>query len=178
MTASSVTSLALAILASNKASKVLPTAQDVFHSIWGDNSEYNQLQLRVPAIYALSRLKNKEANLSLISGLIDTNNDIRKACLTCLKSSEWQPENEKEQLYLTIAEDRWSDCQAFGELAIVPLISVLNDESESIQTSVINTLGQLGLKAQDAVKPILNKLSCNNSGIPGMLKPFIVIITK
>jgi HEAT repeat protein/energy-coupling factor transporter ATP-binding protein EcfA2 len=158
MTASSVTSLALAIFASNKASKVLPTAQDVFHSIWGDKSEYNQLQLRVPAIYTLSRLKNKEANLSLISGLIDTNNDIRKACLTCLKSSEWQPENEKEQLYLTIAEDRWSDCQAFGELAIVPLISVLNDESESIQTSVINTLGQLGLKAQDAVKPILNKL--------------------
>ena len=139
MTASSVSGLTLATLASNKTSKVLPTAQDVLHRIWGDESKYDQLQLRVPAIYALSRFKNKEANLSLISGLIDVNNDIRKTCLTCLKSSNWQPENEKEQLYLTIAENRWSDCKAFGGLAIVPLISVLNDQTESIQISVITT---------------------------------------
>ena len=163
MTASSVSGLTLATLASNKTSKVLRTAQDVLHRIWDDESKYDQLQLRVPAIYALSRFKNKEANLSLISGLIDVNNDIRKTCLTCLKSSNWQPENEKEQLYLTIAENRWSDCKAFGGLAIVPLISVLNDQTESIQISVITTLGEFGLNAQYAVQPILNKLFAPNT---------------
>ncbi|NEO55631.1 MAG: CHAT domain-containing protein [Okeania sp. SIO3B5] len=165
ITASSVGGLALAAVTSNKTSKVLSKTQDAWDKVWGNKSQNSQLELRIPAIYALSRLKNQEATLPLIDGLIDANNDVRQACLTSLKSSGWQPETNKEQLYLTIAENRWSDCQAFGELAISPLLSVLNDETEAIQISVITTLGELGLKAQDAVVPILNKLFDKNTTI-------------
>ncbi|GGA33215.1 HEAT repeat domain-containing protein [Okeania sp. KiyG1] len=152
-------------MTSNKTSKLLSKTQDAWDRVWGDKSQNSQLQLRVPAIYALGRLKNQEATLPLIDGLIDANNDVGQACLTSLKSSGWQPETNKEQLYLTIAENRWSDCQAFGELAISPLLSVLNDETEAIQISVITTLGEFCLKAQDAVVPILNKLFDKNTSI-------------
>ncbi|MGB3514121.1 MAG: hypothetical protein WBA93_33920 [Microcoleaceae cyanobacterium] len=91
ITASTVTGLALAALTSNKTSKVLSKTQDAWDRVWGDKSQNSQLQLRVPAIYALGRLKNKEATLPLIDGLIDVNNDVRQACLTSLKSSGWQP---------------------------------------------------------------------------------------
>ena len=45
----------------------------------------------------------------------------------------------------------------------MPLISVLNDQTESIQISVITTLGEFGLNAQYAVQPILNKLFAPNT---------------
>ncbi|NEP81808.1 MAG: NACHT domain-containing protein, partial [Okeania sp. SIO3B3] len=152
-------------VSTSKISEVSQIIQEAWHRVQKYESQYDKLQLRFSAISALGRLKNKEATLPLIDGLIDPNNDVRQACLTSLKSSGWQPETNKEQLYLAIAENRWSDCQGFGELAISPLLSVLDDETEAIQISVITTLGEFGLKAQDAVVPIFNKLFAQNTSI-------------
>ena len=144
-----------------KFDQVFSKNQAISRKISEEKLKYDSL--RVSAIHTLGRFKKKEANLPLIDGLIDANNNIRKACLTALKSSNWQPGNEKERLYLTIAENRWSDCPAFGELAITPLISVLNDETESIKISVITVLGECGLNAQYAVELILKILLTSNT---------------
>ena len=141
----------------SKTNKLQLENKGIFQTI-DDKKLYGKSPLRVSAIHALGRFKKKEARSPLIDGLTDANSDIRQACLCALKSSGWQPESDKERLYLTIAENRWSDCQAFGEIAIEPLISILNYEIETIQISVITALGQCGLNAQCAVEIILNKL--------------------
>jgi len=164
LTASSVLNLA-AVTISKKTSKGLSITKDIWKKAWGVDSPSSKLELRVQAINVLGRLRDKEATLPLIEGLIDSNNDVRQACLTTLQSLNWQPKTEKERLYLLIAENRWADCQAFGELAISPLLSVLNYQIEAAQINIIITLGELGLKAKAAVVPIITKLFDDNASI-------------
>lgn len=84
----------------------------------------------------------------LVLNLKSENKDARKNFIEKLESKGWQPINNEQQIWQTIAHQNWEKCQQFGLEAVEPLLYILrNDLSYLLRLKSYEILERISIKA-------------------------------
>jgi HEAT repeat protein len=105
------------------------------------------------AIQSLKKLDDKTAIAALVPKLFSADTaTIQWRAGLALKSLGWQPQNEKEQIYFSIALGEIKPLARFGPAAVKPLLEFLRRGGGDKKIVAINVLGEIG--DESSVKPL------------------------
>ena len=113
--------------------------------------------VRVRAIGALGRIKNKRVVVTLSYALTDKDTEVRKRAAEVLDKLKWQPGDDTERVQYLLAKKEWNGLAKVGEPAVEPLIQSLKDKESDVRKGAAEALGTIG--DARAVKPLVQALN-------------------
>ena len=106
----------------------------------------NDKNVRKNSAWALGKIGDKKAVGPLIGVLTDRSSPGREEAAEALDKLGWKPTEDKEKAYYLAAKRDWTGCEELGNLAIEPLVFVMNDGPDNARIGAIETLDRLGWK--------------------------------
>jgi CheY-like chemotaxis protein len=98
--------------------------------------------LRRAAAEALGKLGDLHAVKPLTIALGDSNEEMREVAAEALDKLRWIPQTDEEKVGYWIAKGEWDRCAAIGELAVEPLIDLVDPDG----LRVVNSYAQSSIR--------------------------------
>jgi len=102
------------------------------------------VEIRWAAIIALGETGSSDAIPALILFLRDSNRYIRYGSAQALRNLSWQPDNETDGMYFSIALQDWDRVRSFGSAATAPLMQIFRDRDPATRSAIVPLLGAIG----------------------------------
>jgi hypothetical protein len=109
----------------------------------------NDKDARKNSAWALGKIGDKKAVGPLIGVLTDRSSLGREEAAEALERLGWKPSEDKEKAYYLAAKRDWTGCEELGNLAIEPLVYIMNDGPDNARIGAIETLDRLGWKPDE-----------------------------
>jgi len=109
----------------------------------------NDKDARKNSAWALGKIGDKKAVGPLIGVLTDRSSLGREEAAEALERLGWKPSEDKEKAYYLAAKRDWTGCEELGNLAIEPLVYIMNDGPDNARIGAIETLDRLGWRPDE-----------------------------
>lgn len=106
----------------------------------------NDKYVRKNSVWALGKIGDKKAVGPLILVLTDISSLGREEAAEALDGLGWKPAVDKERAYYLAAKRDWAGCEELGNLAIEPLVRIMNDGPGPARIGAMETLDRLSWK--------------------------------
>ena len=119
-------------------------------------------EVRWVAALALGSLGSPDAASPLVQALKDKDRYVRYGAAKALHMMSWEPQNDTDRAYYSIALQDWKQVTQLGTAATGPLIEILSDPHEKTREEIVQALGEIGdSPAQRACEMVLKDPSRN-----------------
>lgn len=109
--------------------------------------------VREAAARSLGNLGDPRGQAPLVAALQDGHLGVRRAAAKALDSLGWQPGDDTQRLYRSVALGEFQKMAGMGAAAVEPLINALKDPQNPSRRAVVEALSQMG--DARAVKPLI-----------------------
>jgi len=102
-------------------------------------------------IYLLSKIGDERCLMFFTENLSHSDLHIRRSAAAGLDKIKWVPTMDDDGVWYRIAKQQWQHIVKMGQIAIGPLIHVLEDRNEKIRAAALQALGHVGTSGLDSL---------------------------
>jgi len=114
----------------------------------------NDKDVRKNSAWALGKTGDKKAVGPLVLVLTGRSSLGREEAADALDKLDWKPTQDKERAFYLAAQRDWTGCEELGNIAIEPLVYIMNDGPDNARIGAIKTLDRLGWKPDEENKKV------------------------
>lgn len=136
--------------------EILTTIGKANISLLAEMLKDDHYKVRHRILEALTEIPGDQAQRLLISLLEGNDSNLSQKAWKALEARKWQPTNDRQRAFVAVAKYNFEECIRLGEIAVEPLVYLLEAKDINFSKWAAQALGKL--RSKRAIAPLVKSL--------------------